>query len=638
MSANGYDVAAEAPIVNTYVPINFGELYRIGAAQKAAVDEAVEDLNTAVTTFGEFRSPSKIDTENYYKNSIGKFTDLIEAASSNPDLMKDAGFRAQLQSRINGLDYTALSMLKESADMQRAGLEYRAKMEAAGRYNRSWDRSDITNYDTLGTGKIFDDISPVMYMSANELSQKYFDDLKPGYLGTVWKDGAKYNVTGNNMEDLYSVASAHYNDLVNTPQGKEYYRQFLEQTGNADEAKNAFINMIAQSHIDRTRRPTYTIDPYWLQTIKYRDDNNPKADPTRLDFINTTISRTHSGNINDYLSQLKTTNPKEYENLNTENNKIQKQLEQKIQEVADAGKSYQKTGNAEDLIAYNSKMNELEELKYQSVAQINKSMLKNEFKRVSGFSPDTDSDNINDVDEYSESRYIGGVKSALNKLKGNIALKEQDAVLGGIGGKNREISDTDGGLNNSYYFTTSKDFVLPETVFQLMTDTKPRELKRPGGIFTADKDLLIKELVESGSIINVSFIPDNEIIKLDWDTPALSGKLRIPKEQLRNIIGTGVWGNRRGIGNVADNVFAPAGKLSVDASIEDFFGGRSVEQTGGTEYYEIDVFRKLPRISRNPEFYQRVDQEWQNSPDLGIGSASQAKESYHNSAKQTLGY
>ena len=44
MQANRYDRAAEAPILNTYVPINFGELYRIGAAQKEAVDQAAIQL------------------------------------------------------------------------------------------------------------------------------------------------------------------------------------------------------------------------------------------------------------------------------------------------------------------------------------------------------------------------------------------------------------------------------------------------------------------------------------------------------------------------------------------------------------------------------------------------------------------
>ena len=72
MQANRYDRAAEAPILNTYVPINFGELYRIGAAQKQAVDEAAQQFNTQLQKFGEFRSPSTIDTQNYYNLTINR--------------------------------------------------------------------------------------------------------------------------------------------------------------------------------------------------------------------------------------------------------------------------------------------------------------------------------------------------------------------------------------------------------------------------------------------------------------------------------------------------------------------------------------------------------------------------------------
>jgi hypothetical protein len=138
--------------------------------------------------------------------------------------MKDASFRANLQSLINSTDYSSLSLLKESADNLRAGLEMRAKMEAEGLYNEYWDESDIANYDTLGTKKVFEDISPVKFMTANQLSNPYFDNLKPGSLGVQWKDGVKYQVTGNNMDDLYAVANAHYNDLINTPQGQKYYQ------------------------------------------------------------------------------------------------------------------------------------------------------------------------------------------------------------------------------------------------------------------------------------------------------------------------------------------------------------------------------------------------------------------------------
>jgi len=61
-------------------------------------------------------------------------------------------------------------------------------MEAKGLYKNSpyWDKANIENYDTLGTGKVFSDITPTRWMSANELSNPYFDNLQPSSLGPVW--------------------------------------------------------------------------------------------------------------------------------------------------------------------------------------------------------------------------------------------------------------------------------------------------------------------------------------------------------------------------------------------------------------------------------------------------------------------
>lgn len=272
MAANMYDQAAQAQFINTYVPINFGELYRIGAAQKQAVDQAAEQFTTQLQKFGEFRSPSRVDTENYYNMTIDRedFQNAINQMVSNPDYMKDASNRAQLQSLINSVDYAALSQLKESAYYQRMGLQIRAKMKAEGRLKDSWDKSDIANYDTLGTGKIFDDITPVAYMNLNELSTPYFNDLKPGFLGTDYVNGTRYIVTGNNMEDLIAVATAKFNDLIDTPQGQKYFEEYLAMNnGDANAAKSQFINAVAQSQIDRTRRPKYDVDPAFIEQLKY---------------------------------------------------------------------------------------------------------------------------------------------------------------------------------------------------------------------------------------------------------------------------------------------------------------------------------------------------------------------------------
>lgn len=295
MQANRYDQAAEAPILNTYVPINFGELYRIGQAQKETVEDAMNNIGNAITTFGEFRSPSTIDTQNYYNKSIGQISDLIEKAAANPELIKDSGFRMQFQSRINNLDYASLSMLKESADMQRLGLQTRAQMQAEGRYNRNWDRSDIPNYDTLGTGRVFDDITPIRWMSANELSNAYFNDLQNTAMDPVWKNGIKYTRSGVTYDTLYDIASAKFNDLVSTPQGNEYYQEFLQQYGNPEDAKQAFIGMIADSQRDRIR-VNEEVDPVFLAQYKHRltasdNDQNSLLNRTQMLLADSQISR-----------------------------------------------------------------------------------------------------------------------------------------------------------------------------------------------------------------------------------------------------------------------------------------------------------------------------------------------------------
>lgn len=316
-----YDQAAQAQFLNTYAPINFGELYRIGAAQKQAVDEAAQQFSNQLQKFGEFRSPSRVDTQNYYNLTIGRrdFQDAINQMISNPDYMKDSANRAQLQSLINSVDYSSLSQLKESADYLRLGLQTRAKMKAEGRLKDSWDKSDIANYDTLGTGKIFDDITPVAYMNLNELSTPYFNDLKPGFLGTDYVNGTRYIVTGNNMEDLLSVANAKFNDLIDTPQGQKYYEEFLDKNaGNAEAAKQQFINAVAQSQIDRTRRPKYDVDPSFIEQLRYSLKNRLGSEKTSqsLPDLSRILATT---TVTNNLATLGGLNPEEREAISTGN-------------------------------------------------------------------------------------------------------------------------------------------------------------------------------------------------------------------------------------------------------------------------------------------------------------------------------
>lgn len=219
MQANRYDRAAEAPIMNTYVPINFGELYRIGQAQRQAVEQAANEFTNTVSKFGEFQSPSAVDTQRYYENSLGKIRDLIDEAATNPDAMKDANFRARLNSRIANLDYATLSNLRQSREGMLARQKANQELMMKGMYNPLWHDVDFTNYSTVDSG-IFNDVAPLAYKSEVDLVRPYVDNLKASFMGV--KDGWIHQGVSTDRTD-YEI-QRNLSSIQNTPE----YQKHLE--------------------------------------------------------------------------------------------------------------------------------------------------------------------------------------------------------------------------------------------------------------------------------------------------------------------------------------------------------------------------------------------------------------------------
>ncbi|YP_010509800.1 nuclear pore complex protein-like protein [uncultured phage cr19_1] len=236
MQANRYDRAAEAPIMNTYVPINFGELYRIGLAQRQAVEQAANEFTNTVSKFGEFQSPSAVDTLRYYENSLGKIRDLIDEAATNPDAMKDANFRARLNSRIANLDYATLSNLKQSREGMLARQKANLELMIKGMYNPLWHDVDFTNYNTVDSG-IFNDVAPLAYKSEVDLVRPYVDNLKASFMGV--KDGWIHQGVSTDRTD-YEI-QRNLSSIQNTPEYQKHLEVLLRQglsRQNAEEQLN----------------------------------------------------------------------------------------------------------------------------------------------------------------------------------------------------------------------------------------------------------------------------------------------------------------------------------------------------------------------------------------------------------------
>ena len=651
MAVNAYDRATDAPIINTYVPIDFNQLYRIGQTQKEDVDQAAKELQATVQTYGQFQSPSMQDTKNYYNQSIGRISDLIEEAAANPDAMKDTSFRQRLQSRINNLDYAQLANYRQSAENLAQRQKVVAQMQSEGRYNPNWDNVNISNWDTSKQG-IMTDLSPVRYMTANELSNQYFDNMRPGSLGQIRRNNVLYDITGNNYKDLQDIANAHYNDLINTPQGQQYYNQLLRQNnGDQAAARNAFTTMIANSQMDRILRPKEDINPLWMLQAR-KSLQEPKVVqtmPTRLDFINNTITKTNTQNLGNiqtqtayrnYINSLigkyganseigknATKGVKNIDNLmNSASNNAQL-YNQYVQQ-------YNKTGNDRYTLA--AKQAEYKAIianaKVQRLAT--KYTMLNEFKKAAGFDAFNKQPGI-----YGTQDYLNGVNRALDNIKSKISISTNDALLTGIGGQPFEIQDKDtGAKHNAFQFNDSKGILLPETVFQAFTSTSPRQIKREAGS-TRSTDFPAKELLESGNINNLQFISDGSVTKLG-NNIMVSGKIRIPKKEVEDKLGTGTWDRN---GTIQPNMFTSPQLFSrerTSSALKNMFGAQKVSEaigSDGVDYYEMQAFKTLPSEQTSPEYWQTVNQKWQNSQTGGgIGGSTQAKEAYMGSAEQTL--
>lgn len=649
MAANMYDQAAQAQFINTYAPINFGELFRIGAAQKEEMDRAAQQFGAQLQKFGEFRSPSAVDTQRYYDLTTGRqdIQDAINQMVSNPDALKDASFRSSLQSLINNVDYSSLSKLKQSAENLDARQKMIAQMRAAGKYNQNWDDINIGEWNTL-EGGIMTDLAPIEYLTANALSNAYFDNLKPSTLSPVYKDGVKYQRQGITYDTLKGIADARFNDLIRTPQGQKYYEDALRSAnGNEDIAREAFTTMIADSQRDRIVEQE-TVDPYWLAQAKHSMTRSGSTEivrpqPTRLDFLNDTMYKSVKNKVGarldtgyrDYIQSLitKYPNTKIAEDAKKGLANIDNMTDKMVQlgEMANLyAKRYEATGSDQDFINYNTAFNMARDYQNRLLQQGNKYVLRNEFQNVAGFSPISVSTNK----EFNTEKYLSGINSALDVIKGKIGITKDDELLTAVGGRPSTVVNDNGTTNEIFNFDSSNGFLMPETIFNIAADVKPREIKRAAGTFRSG-DFPLKELVEGGKLKDVQFKPDNGVIKIG-DNFALSGKIRIPKDEITRYISTGIFSLPRGKQYETTNF--PTTVQSIRSSIENLFGGRKVtEKVGedGKEFYEIESYKVLPKEDISSEYWQRVNQSWQGGKS-GLGGASQAKDTYMDSAEQLL--
>jgi hypothetical protein len=281
MAVNRFDKPVESEYVSQYTPIPFEQLYAIGKANNEAVQKAYDDLNTAFTKWAEFQSPSAVDTKRWYDLTIGAGMDFVDKLAANPDLIKTAAGRAEMQQFINSRPYAELSALKQSREGLLARQKANQQLMANGKYNPAWHDVDFANYDTSANG-IYNDISPLAYKSVRELVEPYVDNLKPQYITTqgIW------DYSGITPERTDAQVANNWTDIYNTPELQKHI-EVLRNAGMSDEqAQKAIAAQVYQAgreraYYDREMNPLSKIELGARATAKAGKDADTPYAPIR---------------------------------------------------------------------------------------------------------------------------------------------------------------------------------------------------------------------------------------------------------------------------------------------------------------------------------------------------------------------
>lgn len=253
----------------------------------ADYQQGLQDMKEFKKEYGDFITPILADQEWYNNNVIGKVRNFInDAYARGIDLTRSAEGRAAISQLINSIDVGSVNKLRSSADNAREFLKERSRLEVQGLYNpllAKYEGFDPNTYNTLdqldaegnviaGRG-IWDKMSPTPYHNMADFSKSYFDNIQP-FQRSATKNGISYTISSITPEDLHRIADAHFNDLVQTPQGRLMYQYYKDQLGSDEAARNAFNDAVVSGNTDRLRySDNYDEQAYRMENLAIKRQN-----------------------------------------------------------------------------------------------------------------------------------------------------------------------------------------------------------------------------------------------------------------------------------------------------------------------------------------------------------------------------
>lgn len=330
MAVNRFSTPVDSQYISQYVPIPFQELYAIGKEYNTQRQQAEKQLSDYVQKWSEFESPSAVDTQRWYDITMKPAIKVAEQYARNPELLKTPEGRSSIYNLINSLPYEELSALKSSRNNMLKRQEMNMKLAAEGKYNPLWHDVDFTNYDTLSSSGIFNDLSPLAYKSEVDLVKPYVDNLKDSYL---YSQG-EYDYFGVSPDITDEQVRNNISAIYNTPEAQMHIKALMKQGLTEEEANRQFVRSIYQAGREFAR---VNREANAFSLLREKENaKNPQIQPKDLLYFTNEIEIT---GLKNFLASKENqlTNTKEYidivNNLRSSDPKVKEQALQQAKDL-----------------------------------------------------------------------------------------------------------------------------------------------------------------------------------------------------------------------------------------------------------------------------------------------------------------
>ena len=232
MTIFGDERQYEYPVMNMFD--NQLMLANVNAA-KDLYDQAQKQQSDFMNKYGEFVSPNKNDTQNWYNMTTGRVADLLDQMrKANIDPLRSQEGRSMVAQLINTMPYGEMAKMRERSALMQEYEKNRAELEAKGLYNPNYEKfrlggKTIENWDANKDGD-WTSTSPAQFQDLYGATNKWFEGMQPKYDAVASRaTGGRQDVYTVSNNDLFKVASQQLDSFKNSQLGAYYYDQAKQQ-------------------------------------------------------------------------------------------------------------------------------------------------------------------------------------------------------------------------------------------------------------------------------------------------------------------------------------------------------------------------------------------------------------------------